>query len=302
MLRFSLKLALLISSLILFDFLIGLLLDVCMNNTPDGIYYKAVYSLEKCKEDIIIFGACEGEADIIPKVLEDSLKKTCWNSARNGHGFPYSVCIGYGILNRYTPKLAIVSINDDFLSRKLNYNVSAFLRPFYRGHKEIRPILDKISSDEKFFNFSKLYVYNSEYISIFKPFLKKGKNDMIENKGWIPSSFGTITNQTQPKIVNRFDKLNDETVTLFNEFVTNFTKNGCKVFVAIAPIYGETVHNSSTIEYLKKMESIYLIDCDDNKLFTEDEDLYNSSVVLNREGATKYSSILANKIKTALKE
>ena len=297
MLKLFYKLIILFVIFFFLDFIFGIVLGIIRDKSPDGRYYKVQYSLEKGNEDIVIFGASRAEVDLVPYIFEDSLKLTCWNAGRGNQTLPFWICMQQGILNRYTPKIAIVDIPAEYLSKELVFEPAGLLRPFYSDHKEIRPILNKISFFERYFIYSNLYAYNSSFYYLLRPYLLKGLDGKREDKGWKPLS-GQMFNSASDQItLNSNNSLNKETLQLFNEFVSNFTKKGCKVFFVISPKFSENIVSTSTIEYLKTMRDITLVNYDHNKLFTEDYHYYRDPDHLNTEGAIKFTKIIAGKIR-----
>jgi hypothetical protein len=299
MIRLLKKLVLFIIAFLIFDFIIGLGLSIIRDNAPDGRYFNAQHTLGEGKEDIVIFGASCGETDIVPYIIEDSLKMTCWNSARGGQGMTFWMCMELGILKRYTPKIAIVELGEERLKIGLkgSYKAAGILRPFYHKYKEIQPILNEISFFEKYFIQSNLYKYNSSFYYLFRPYLFKGLDGDIADKGWKPRN--CQMSLIDPKLVttNTSEELNPESVEYFNKFISNLTDKGCKVFVVFTPNFNENLISTSTIEYVKNMKNVQLINYDDNVLFSKNSQLYCDQVHLNKEGAIKYTSLLVQKIK-----
>ncbi|WP_117882579.1 hypothetical protein [Aureibaculum luteum] len=293
------KLVILFLAFILVDFLLGFTLDSIIDKSPDGRYFKAQYSLESSKEDIMIFGASRAECHIAPSIIEQSLKMTCWNAGRGNQTLPFWISMAEGILKRHTPKLAILDIEADYLSSGLSgsYEPSAgMLRPFYREHKEIRPMINKVSVFEQYFNYSKLYAYNSSYYYLLRPYLIKGLDGKLEDKGWKP-----VTGQMQPDnstqtIIDTKRVLNKETVKLFNELISNFTKKGCPVFIVISPRYNEIIKNTSTLDYIRNMKNVYLVNFDDNIIFSKDYRNFRDESHLNKEAAIKFTNVLVEKM------
>jgi hypothetical protein len=299
LIRLLKKLTFLLVGIIILDYFLGAGFDFIRDRSPDGRYYKIQYSLEECKEDIVIFGASRAEVNLVPRVFEDSLVMTCWNTGRGNQTLPFWMCMEEGILNRYTPKMAIIDLEPEYLSTDLNgtFVTAGLLRPFYRKHKEIRPVLNKISALEKYLNISRLYSYNSSYYYLLRPFIFRGLDGKREDKGWKPRSgeMGQVTTNTVS--LNTSKELNIETVKLFNEFVSKLSTRGCKVFIVVSPRFKENIVSTSTIEYLKKMGNVTIFSLEDNKIFTEDSIFYRDPDHLNIQGALKFSGLVASKIK-----
>lgn len=295
--NFVIKIIALIVLFFGFDYIAGIGLDISHNNTINGDYFEKKYILEDCDSKVVIFGACEAESGIISTIIEDSLKTTCWNTATAGQTFPHTLCLEKGITKRYIPDIAVFVTNEDFLSADYNKDEVGLLRPFYRSHEEIRPIINKISLYEKFFNFSRLYSYNSSFYNLFVSYIINKPSIKIETKGWKKVEQDFHGSETPPVIKDKIEKLNNEKISMFNEFVNDLSSKGCKVFVVIFPIYNEIVINSSTIEHLKNMDNVQLLDFYSNNLFVKNHELYSNEVDLNTEGATKFTNILVKKIK-----
>jgi hypothetical protein len=298
------KAILLFIAFYIFDYIIGYGLDIIRDNSPDGRYFKSQYSLEKGKEDIVIFGASCAETNFAPSIIEDSLKMTCWNASRGGQGLPFWMCMELGILKRYTPKIAIIDIGEERLSAKLDefYDATGILRPFYNNHKEIQHIIDRISFFEKYFVHSRLYSYNSSFYYLFRPYFIEGLDGRKEDKGWKPLDLYLAPSVPKLVNINTSKKLNDQSVEMFNEFVTNLTKRGCKVYVVIVPTYNERVISTSTIEYIKKMKNVQIIDFEDNIVYSQKSEFFYDFMHLNREGALLYTKNMAGKIKKLYKK
>jgi hypothetical protein len=299
MIRLIKKLTYFFIAFVICDYIMGAGLDFIRDRSPDGRYYKAQYSLEKCKEDIIVFGASRAEVNIVPQIFEDSLKMTCWNTGRGNQTLPFWMCMEAGILNRYVPKIAIVDIEAEFLSADVtgSYVAAGLLRPFYRKHKEIRPFLNKISLSERYFIYSSLYAYNSSYYYLLRPFILRGLDGKTEDKGWKARPGQMTPSKSNPVTISTSKALNNETIKLFNEFISDLTTKGCKVFIVISPRFNENIIGTSTVEYLLNMKNVSLVNFDDNKIFTDNCSFYRDPDHLNVEGAIKFSTLLVGKVR-----
>lgn len=288
----------LIIILIIVDFVFGFALNKILVNSPDGRYFKAEYSLKKCNEDIVIFGSSRAETNYAPKIFENVLNLTCWNTGRGGQSLPFWYAMEQGILSRYTPKIAIVNVEREFLSTdlKVSYERSGFLRPFYYDTPEIRPVINKISKFEKLLLMSKTYAYNSSYYYLLRPYLIKGIDGEIEDKGW-KTKKGTIPVGKDSLIkINTSSEINHGTLKLFNSFISDLTSRGSKVFVVLSPNYGSMVESTSTINYLKKMKNIRVIDVSNDKTFFNNNEYFKDANHLNIDGAIEFSIKVSHEI------
>ena len=227
------KIILLIISFLILDYLLGLILYFSIVKSPDGRYYKTLYSLDSCKEDIIIFGSSRAETNYAPFVLEDSLKMSCWNTGRGGQSLPFWYAVEKCILKRYTPKVAIINMEANLLSTDLDresYQKAGFLRPFYYAHKEIRPIINHISWSERFLMISRLYAFNSCFYYLFRPYIFHNLDGKNEDKGWKPKMHNWHPTRDKIEIIDNNYALNKKTVLMFNNFINSLTDRGFSLF------------------------------------------------------------------------
>lgn len=278
----------------------GLILRRILYHSPDGRYFKALYTLDRSTEDLIIFGSSRAEANYVPDEFKKSLGLSTWNAGRGGQFLPFWYSLYLGMEKRHIPKVVIINVENDFL--KPNDTSSAFeragfLRPFYKSHLPIQPLLNKISKSEPFLIKSDLYAFNSSFYYLFRPFVFKGVDGKIEDKGWKPLKGVMPPKEVEPSIINENDnKLSPLFVEIFEKFISDLNSNGIKVFVCISPDFGRIVKETSTLNYLKGINGIKLIDFSSNTEFVTNHKIYADKDHLNIEGARQFSKTLAKKI------
>lgn len=295
------KISIVLALLFAVDVLAGIALDWLRDHSPDGRYYKTKYSLESCKEDVVVIGSSRGEINYVSQVIEDSLGMSCWNAGRGGQGTPYFKAIQEGILTRYAPKVVILNVDDNDLETPPNYEHAGVLRPFYHSCAAIRPVLDKTSTFEWLLMKSRLYAYNSSFYYLIRPYFVEGLDGKTSDKGWKPrldkmtAEFdGTL--QPEPARTN----LDTESVALFESIVAKLKEKGCRIFFVVSPNYGRTVSASSAIEYLKqssaKNDIPLFIYSNDTSFITKPEYFVDPDH-LNVEGARLFTQRLVEQIK-----
>ncbi len=295
------KIGLILALLAVVDVLAGVALDKLRDHSPDGRYFKTKYSLEACREDVVVIGSSRGEINYVSQIIEDSLGLTCWNASRGGQGTPYFRAIQEGILTRYAPKVVILNIDDNDLETQPNYEQAGVLRPFYQSHPEIRPILDETSTFEWLLMKSRLYAYNSSFYYLIRPYFIKGLDGKTTDKGWKPrlekmsAEIGGDLEPEPPKV-----KLHPEAVALFDTLISKFREKGSQIFLVVSPNFGRTVGASSTIEYLKKTSQerrIPLFIYSNDTAFITKPELFVDPDHLNVEGAEIFTKHLIQQIK-----
>ncbi|SMD46292.1 hypothetical protein SAMN00777080_4974 [Aquiflexum balticum DSM 16537] len=278
----------------------GLILRRILNNSPDGRYYKAIYTLDSSTEDLLIFGSSRAEANYVPDEFRESLGFSTWNAGRGGQFLPFWYSLYLGMGKRHIPKVVIINVENDFLKakdRSSAFERAGFLRPFYKTHLPIQPILDKISKSEHIMIKSDLYAFNSSFYYLLRPFVFQGVDGKREDMGWKPLSGTMALQKGKPKIVKESDsELSPLFVELFEKFVSDLNSNGTKVFICISPDFGRIVQETSTLNYLKSMKGINLIDFSSNTEFITNYKLYKDRDHLNIQGARLFSQALAKEI------
>lgn len=283
------------------DVLGGAVLDWLLDHSPDGRYYKTRYSLQMCKEDVVVIGSSRGEINYVSQIIEDSLGMSCWNAGRGGQGTPFFKAMEEGILSRYTPKVVILNIDDNDLELPPNYDHAGVLRPFYNSCPQIRPIIDKTSKFEWLLMKSRLYAYNSSFYYLIRPYFMRGMDGKTSDKGWKPRLDQMAVDirgpvEPEPPKVN----LNKESVALFDSIIHKFRERGTKVFLVVSPNFGRTVSNSSAIEYLRKTSrenDIPLFVYSNDTSFITKPEFFVDPDHLNVEGAQLFTKHLVGQIK-----
>lgn len=284
----------------------GFALDWLRDHAPDGRYYKTGYSLKGCKEELIIIGSSRGEQNYVPKIFEDSLGFTCWNASRGGQGLPYFRAIEEGILERYTPKVVILNVDENDLSSPPDYEIAGILKPYYHSCPSIRPVLNEASDFEWLLMQSRLYEYNSSFYYLLRPYFIQGLDGETSDKGWKPN-WGKIkaefTKKKEIEIEANKDSLNKEAVDLLEAFVKKIRLKGSQLVFVVSPNYGRSSESSLTIKYLReksKKDNLPLFVYSADTSFITHPDYFADPDHLNVTGAQIFTRNLVHKIKSEL--
>ncbi|WP_200977162.1 hypothetical protein [Echinicola sp. 20G] len=282
------------------DFTIGYVLKNILRNSPDGRFYKTKYSLESSDEQIVIYGSSRAEGNFVPKVFEEQLGLSCWNAGRGGQSLPYMYAVNQGVVTRHAPKIAIINIESMFLEYEPGNpffdRAAGLLRPFYQDHDEIHKVINQVSPAEKYLNYSNFYSFNSSYYYLLRPFAFKGIDGKVEDKGWKPKIGSIKPNAYKANVVNETNQMDTTLTKLFDEFVSSLVQKNTQVFVVISPDYNEKVISTSTLNYVRKMKNIILLDHSNDEFFTKNNAFYKDQNHLNKEGAMEFSNEIAKEI------
>jgi len=290
--------------IVISDLLGGIFLTKLLSNSPDGRYFKTIYTLDQSNEDIVIFGSSRAEANYVPAVFEEVLGKKTWNAGRGGQGLPFWYGLFLGMKDRHIPEIAIINVENNFLRKEDNtetFERAGFLRPFYKTHPSLQMIINKISFFESYVMKSDFYAFNSSYYYLLRPFFFKGVDGKIEDKGWKPLIGKMMVDKVEPRIINENgEELNQEMEQMFLGFVGELTNKGSMVFVCISPDFGRKVTKTPTLTYLQTIKEINLVDFSASEDFITNPGFYKDRDHLNFEGGRKYSEAVAIEIKNTL--
>ena len=303
-LYFAGRVLLLLGFVYVLDLLVGNVLRYFYFKEEAGREYRATYAMEKTKADVLIFGASRAYRSYVPDIIEDSLKLSCYNTGMHGQSILYSYATLKVILKRYTPKVIILDLVPDELKiSQDSYDRLAFLLPYYKEHKEIRPIINLKSPFEKYKLLSSIYPFNSELIVIAGGnlnFIKKGYVDM---KGYKPETgvynrpIETITPQPYP--------VDSVKISYYRSFIRECQQAGIKLFIVYAPTfvkYTETDYTVSVIKQIAKEENAWFADYTNHPYFISHPELFSDHVHLNGSGAETFTPMIMHEIKKELKK
>ena len=291
--------------LILFalDFSIGSVLRHFYFTQESGRQYRATYAIDKTTDDILIFGSSRAYHHYVPSLIEDSLKQTCYNTGSPGQFLLYNYATLKAVLARYAPKLVILDVSAGDLSvGRESYDRLSFLLPYYRNHKEIRPIVDLKSPLEKYKLLSSIYAFNSSFLMIAGGNSEYFKKKAVNLKGYKPLT--RVWNE--PIKIREIEKykLDSIKVKVFESFIKDCKDAGSKLVLVCSPLYGkyqEKDYSISVMERFANEHQVDFFDFSNDTSFINHPDLFDDPGHLNDRGARMFTCVLLSKIKHAAK-
>ena len=100
------------------DFVIGFTVRHYYFRQKAGRQYRATYTIENTKAEILIFGSSQAFGNYDPDTLEKKLHLTCYNSGSAGQFILYDYATLRAVLKRYTPKMVFLDLVDGELARE----------------------------------------------------------------------------------------------------------------------------------------------------------------------------------------
>jgi hypothetical protein len=281
----------------LLDFTIGRTLRYLYFKEKSGLHFRTTNAMEITKADILVFGTSRANHHYVPEVFEDSLGMTFYNTGRDGTGIFYHNAVLKSVLLRYKPKIIILDFSTIRKENK-DYDKLSSLLPYYKTHKEIRKIVELKSPLEKIKFISEIYPFNSEILTILIGNLEMNKNRKPDNNGYIPLYH--VWNKKIDSTENKLKYPLDSNKSLaFQDFIKTAKTSGAMVFVIYSPIF-QDFNNDQEIDLSKNIcenEKIPFWNYSKDTSFINNCQLFHDAIHLNYFGATKFSKLIASKIK-----
>ena len=293
-LTFALKAIRLLAIVLLFDFLVGNTLKHFYFNQKYGRQYRAYYTIEKTNADILVFGSSRAFNHYRPDVFESRLKQTCYNSGSPGQFLLYDYATLKAILKRYTPKLIILDLMPESLAVEdfsfNTYDRLSFLLPYYKQHREMRPVLDLKSPNEKLKLFSSIYPFSSSLIYTTAGFLnlEKFKQLNATDRGYQASYAvwnkpGKLIPPSEPI------PLDSVKINVYKLLIDECRNAGTKLLIVCSPrldIYQDEGESFREEKRIAREKNVQFLDFTNDSFFVKHPELFAYDPThLNHDGA-----------------
>ncbi|TSA57815.1 MAG: hypothetical protein D4R41_05765 [Sediminibacterium sp.] len=296
---FVLKALLLIVFVFLIDCTIGTTLQYFYFKQESGFLYRTTYAIEKTKADVLIFGSSRASRHYNPNIFKDRIHLSCYNVGHDGNFILYQYAVLNAVLKRYQPKLIILDITrGEFAIRQNDYERLSALLPYYKGHEEIRPIVQLKSPYEKLKTLSFIYPYNSLLFSIAVGNAEFNKQKMKDIDGYVPIdkiySGSMATTDSLPNYV-----MDSIKVKTYESFIHDCEKNKIKLVIVCSPYLFKNTNTDNSINLAKAIaikNKIPFHDFSTDTSFVNHSQLFADSIHLNNGGATIFSNKVIDRI------
>ncbi|WP_273568325.1 hypothetical protein [Maribacter halichondriae] len=282
------------------DFILGKTLRHFYFTQDSGLQHRTTVSIEKTEADILIFGASKANHHYDPRILEDSLNMSAYNTGRDGQFVFYQTALLKAALKRYTPKLIILDFIGTFAYDQHDYDRLSNLLPYYEDHPELRDIILLRSPFEKYKMISQIYPYNSMLTTIAVGNLEfnKHRDFNINYDGYVPLH-GVYNKKLDSVRTSLTYEIDDNKINAFEEFLTLTKQHDIPLVVIYSPIY-YLYDRDFSIELCSKLcqkNGIPFIDFSRDKEFLKDINLYEDESHLNQVGVEIFTKKVGRIIK-----
>jgi len=297
--QFFIKLAALFLLIVLVDFSLGKLLRYYYFKQESGLLYRTTYSMEKTKDECLVFGSSRANHHYRPDIFEKKLHQSYYNVGRDGLGIFYHYAVLKSILKRYTPKTIVLDLIAGELDKDVeSYDRLSTLLPYYKSHPEIRSVVELKSPFEKYKLLSSVYPYNSLLFTIAVGNSQFNKARSRDIKGYVP--LNGILSDTQQAKNQPFEHILDPVkVKILEDFIKTCREKKVNLYIVCSPYYNLSAHFDLSLkveaEIARKLNVNY-IDYSADTTFINHNLYFSDEDHLNDTGARIFSERLTNDI------
>lgn len=294
--KFIKKFSILVLLIFISDFFIGKITQHFYFKVKSGDVYDVNYGIKSCDEDILILGASEVARSIVSNQLTDSLGLSCYNFGRDGNNIYNQYFLLENILNRYQPKLIIISTT---VLEESDKTINNFL-PYIGDNNFAKSIVKDIDLTEYYKSFCRSYCYNSSVIKIAQGNLSRVSNNLNGYKPLYERN-NKSNHLDYPEKPYKMG-LSERTLSYYRKFLNLCNSKGVKVVVLSTPKYAKNfdkVEEQQINNLIKDYNCTYLDFSKDSTIYTNSS-IFKDVTHLNNDGAVFFTGILASQIKKIL--
>lgn len=305
LLRFCVNAMIVLLGVVAIDRAIGKVMDRMLPEISNqGDTGKTYYSLNDVNTPVVIVGSSRAAHHYVTNIIEDSLRMSAYNVARDGCFFSYNCCVVNSIMDRYTPKLIIWENGTDYLYDGVPDPLES-MYPYYGNNKWVKKIIeDELPWKEYVRLNSRMYQYNSIIHRVVIRYC--GRNSFIESseKGYQPLAAKKLRVPLKlEKELSIAKDLSSSKIAVFESTLNRAKKMGVFVIVVNSPLYKLTETNLSGIKMQQICDEYGMLYLDNSQLsyFREHSNLFNDATHMNDEGARIYTRMFLKQIENYVK-
>jgi hypothetical protein len=212
-----------------------------------GEQARTTLVMDSIRAPLVVLGSSRAAHHYIPSIITDSTGLAGYNAGKDQQGLFYSLAIWRSILSRYRPQWLILDLTPiAFAPNQTGLDELSILLPYYRGHPEIRAVLNKRSRWEWLKTHSSLYCYNSLPLQIvFNNLSGAGDSGVIN--GYIPKDQPMTRSPAKVFTEQELaDPPDSAIVRAFLDIISLSESSRCKLVVVVSPAYFPLAEGSST--------------------------------------------------------
>jgi hypothetical protein len=286
--------------LLLLDAGLGGLLRLAFDRQASGKFYRLGYTMNRCADELIVFGSSHATDHYVPEVLQKELGMTSYNAGVAGQQILVHEALQEIMLKRTTPRVMILDIDRNGLfQNRDNYDRLADLHPFYHAHPDIiGRVLALKSEATRFFLLSKLYQYNSTIAHVLRYWLAPQPDQNGYRGNFIQLAKPA---EAAPRRVPISLPIDKNLVDALARFIRNAQTRGVRLVFVVSPAL--VPEDDTTEDSLAKTRAladefgVKIFNFAGDPAFAGRYELFADGGHLNDAGARLFSKMVADRIR-----
>lgn len=277
---------------------IGLILRILYYNQQSGVYFQTTYSIDSTRADILVFGSSRARHHYVPKVFEDRLHYTCFNTGLDGSSILYNYALFSAITQRYIPTQVILDIRPyELRYDPSDYEKLSVLLPYNRANPEFDRLIDLRGPFEKVKRISSIYPYNSLIIQIAMGNIRNPDKNDKNSKGYDPI-YDVMKSEELDTLEIETNKIDINKSIALQQIILTCQKENIDLILVNSPAY-HILKDSLYTKNLQKLcteNRIKFWDMSNHPVFKNNPRYFADKSHLNDEGAKLFTNLLIDSI------
>ena len=268
-----------------------------------GRYQPLDRLIKNVDTDIIFIGNSAILNSVNPEIIEDCLSMTCYNGGTTGQGVFFFETIIDCILQRHTPKMFVVGLRPEEIGGNVGEGIYDVLKPYYGiGYTSIDEHFNKTSGFDHFLLHSNLLRYNTIWMRVLLYMLVD--DTKYPENGFMPMN--VPSNFPQVKQIETYEEPVKAKLECIERIIQKCQARKIKIVICYPPTLNSFKKKDlPCVKAIKDLCRRYKAPClidYNNKFFQNHPELFYDNGHVNKNGAEKYSILLATNIHYTLYE
>lgn len=278
---------------------IGLAAVYLIDHAKSGATYKNKYICDRTSEDILIMGSSRGVHHYDPRIIQDSLRLSCYNCSYEGCGSITALGLLQVMKERHLPKIIIYDVYPRFDYLDIGDDYSKYLGSlkYFYDRKGVDSLFQIACPSERWKMKSWIYRLNQTSLQIVADNITADRGGYF--CGYAPKS----GKMKQDVNVNEYttNDIDPIKAKCFNGIIQLCKENNVTLILCASPCYKRS--SDHEFEYVRKIAisndiPFYSHFCDQDYSFNID--YFYDSVHMNEDGATLFTKRIIKEIRPQL--
>ena len=289
--KFLIKVAIFFALMFVIDRAVGYAFCYFVEHAKGGYVGHHQYMSNEMQKDILIFGSSRAVHHYDAKLIEDSLRLSCYNCGQDGNGAIFNYGQWKLIKERYQPKMMIYDVYSVFdLEKDDNHKYLGWLKLYY-DRPGIAEVFDDVDKTERIKMQSMLYRYNYNPLQFFADFVHPIYQ--MDKYGFLPEVGELDTMQIRKNLsiegkVTAFDEQKLKAI----ERLVQERGDAMFVFVVSPCWYGMDTVSLKPIKEICQRENIRFLDFGNDSKYVHQNQYFKDGLHLNARGAEEFTNDL----------